>query len=236
MSTKKNSFAVLCILLVGLAALCPAGGSKKKNAEKPSALDQFIRDAAREAETRPAGMGSTYRDDGLLGDMARDMRARNINDVVTIVVSERASAISSGNSKTSRQSSVKASVTAAGGLTNVTSAWPNLAKADTNTSLDGQGATSRQTSITTSLSARVTHVLPNGDLVLEGSKEVEVNSERQLVTVRGVARWNDISPANTVRSDSLAQMEVRVNGKGIVGDSIRRPNILYRILLGVLPF
>jgi flagellar L-ring protein precursor FlgH len=39
-----------------------------------------------------------------------------------------------------------------------------------------------------------------------------------------------------IRSDRLAHLEVRIDGKGVVGDAIRRPNFLYRILLGLLPF
>jgi len=63
-----------------------------------------------------------------------------------------------------------------------------------------------------------------------------VNSENQLVTVRGVARAADITPDNLVRSDHLAQLDVRINGKGVVGDAVRRPFFLYRLLLGLLPF
>ena len=84
--------------------------------------------------------------------------------------------------------------------------------------------------------ARIAHVLPNGYLVLEGTKEVIVNSERQVVTLRGIARVMDLTSNNQIRSDRLANLEVRVQGKGIVGDAIRRPNIVYRILLGILPF
>ena len=82
----------------------------------------------------------------------------------------------------------------------------------------------------------MTHVLPNGYLVLEGTKDVMVNSERQIVTVRGVVRPVDLSPGNVIHSDQIAQLEIKVNGKGVVGDAIRRPFILYRILLGLLPF
>jgi flagellar L-ring protein precursor FlgH len=78
--------------------------------------------------------------------------------------------------------------------------------------------------------------MPNGNLVLEGAKDIVVNSERQLVTVRGVARLSDVTSTNQVRSDRLANLEVRVQGKGVVGDAIRRPNFLYRLLLGILPF
>jgi flagellar L-ring protein precursor FlgH len=80
----------------------------------------------------------------------------------------------------------------------------------------------------------VTHVLPNGYLVVEGTKEIQLNAERQLVVVRGVARPADLLN-NVIRSDRLAQLEVRVNGKGVVGDATKRPFILYRLLAGVLP-
>jgi flagellar L-ring protein precursor FlgH len=51
-----------------------------------------------------------------------------------------------------------------------------------------------------------------------------------------VIRPTDLDPTNSVASDRIAQMEILVNGKGVVGDSVRRPFILYRILLGLLPF
>jgi flagellar L-ring protein precursor FlgH len=226
--------------LLVAAAVCAvtalASERKKQPAAQASPLDRYVAEATQGSGAPSLTPGAIYRDDGLLSDMGRDMRARNVNDLVTIVVTERASAVTTGNSKTSRQSSAKASVNALGGLTRAAGPWANLADLGSQSALDGQGSTSRQTSISTSLSARVTHVLPNGYLVLEGTKEVEVNSEKQLVTVRGVARWNDITPANTIRSDALAQLEVRINGKGIVGDAIRRPNFLARLLLGILPF
>lgn len=103
-------------------------------------------------------------------------------------------------------------------------------------SLDGQAETTRENVLQTTISARVTHALPNGNLVVEGTKEIAVNSERQRVRVRGLLRWNDLSPSNRISSDRLAELEVKVDGKGVVNDAIRRPNFLYRLLLGVLPF
>jgi flagellar L-ring protein precursor FlgH len=54
--------------------------------------------------------------------------------------------------------------------------------------------------------------------------------------VRGVVRPADIDPTNSVPSTRLGDLEIRVNGKGVVGDAIKRPFILFRILLGLLPF
>ena len=112
----------------------------------------------------------------------------------------------------------------------------NLAGLSGDTQLSGQGTTSRVTTLNTTLTARVTHVLPNGGLVVEASKDIQINAERQTITVRGVVRPADIDPTNSVQSNRLGQLEVRVNGKGVVGDAIKRPFILYRLLLGLLPF
>ena len=103
-------------------------------------------------------------------------------------------------------------------------------------SLQGDGTTSRSTTLSATISARVTNVLPNGYLALEGIKRIVVNSENQTVTVRGVARAADIATDNTVPSSKLAQLDVRIDGKGVVNDAIRRPFFLYRLLLGLLPF
>ena len=102
--------------------------------------------------------------------------------------------------------------------------------------MKGEAETSRENNLTTTLSARVTHVLPNGVMVIEGTKQVMVNAEMQTVRVRGLVRHEDVSSINTVRSDRIADLEIAVNGRGVVGDAIRRPFILYRILLGILPF
>jgi flagellar L-ring protein precursor FlgH len=78
--------------------------------------------------------------------------------------------------------------------------------------------------------------MPNGNLVLEGKKWIGINSERQQIVLRGIIRPQDLAPDNSIPSDRVAQLELFVNGKGIVADSIKRPFILYRILLGLLPF
>ena len=112
----------------------------------------------------------------------------------------------------------------------------NLLNLTGSQALDGSGSTSRGSTISATLSARVTNVLPNGYLVLQGTKDVLVNSEHQMVTVRGVIRPADLSPGNIITSNQIAQMEIRIDGKGVVNDAIRRPFILWRLLLGLLPF
>ena len=159
-----------------------------------------------------------------------------MDDVLTIVVAEQASAVATGATQTKRVSSTANSVTALAGVKSATGALANLANSSGDTELNGQGTTSRTTTITTTLTARVVRVLPNGALVIEAARDLSINSERQTIAVRGVVRPADIDTTNSVQSTRVAQLEVRINGKGVVGDAIRRPNILYRLLLGLLPF
>jgi flagellar L-ring protein precursor FlgH len=227
----KRIIALACTV----AAL--AGAAKKPKQAELSPIDRYIQEAAaRGGSMAAASPGSAWSPASRLGDMAADLRASQVDDMVTILVVERASAVSKGTVKTSRQSDVNSSISALAGPVSAAGPWASLAKAATETKLNGEGTTSRETVLSTTLSARVTHALPNGYLVVEGNKDLQVNSERQFVTVRGMVRPADIGPGNLVRSDRLAELEVRVNGKGVVADAIRRPFFLYRILLGILPF
>jgi flagellar L-ring protein precursor FlgH len=217
------------IIICGIAisALLWGGGPKPKKEPAlppPSSLDKYIQEATRNgAAAKPETVGSLWNSQTPIADLARDVRARNVDDLVTISVIENVSAVASGDLKSARQSSLQASVTQLAGVKSPTGALANLAGASGNTSITGAGSTSRSAVVTTTLSARVTHVLPNGYLVVEGTKEIQLSSEKQVVTVRGVARPADLAN-NTVLSVNLAQLEVRVNGKGVVGDAIRRPN------------
>jgi flagellar L-ring protein precursor FlgH len=227
--------------LIAIALLLPAflPAKSKAKPEAASALDKYVADAAsRQSAAQQSGgsPGSLWTPSALLSDLARDLRASRVDDLVTILVTERADASSTGDTKSSRQSSAKSSIASLLGPRVAKGALSNLADVSTATSLQGQGATSRQTALTTTLSARVTTVLPNGYLVIEGHKDTLINSESQIIAIRGVIRTADLGPGNTISSDRLAQLELRINGKGVVGDAIRRPNIVYRILLGILPF
>jgi flagellar L-ring protein precursor FlgH len=226
--------AVLLAVLV--APLLPAK-KKTPTPPPPTPLDRYVNEAtARSAEAGATTPGAIWISGSRLADAARDVRASQVDDVLTVVVAEQASAVTSGTTKTARSSSTKNSISALAGVTKAAGPLASLAGLSGDTQLAGQGTTSRQTTLTTTLTARVTHVLPNGGLVVEATKDIQINAERQTITVRGVVRPADIDPTNSVQSNRLGQLEVRVNGKGVVGDAIKRPFILYRLLLGLLPF
>ena len=232
----------LSTLFAGLLAACllvaaPVYAEKKPKKEpEPSPLDRYLQEALKQQVVPVVpSPGSIWSPSSRMADLGSDVRATQVDDLVTVVVAEDASAVATGTTKTARTSAAKAQITALGGIKSPAGAAQNLLNLNSSQALDGQGTTTRGATINATLSARITHVLPNGYLVLEGTKDVMVNSEHQVVTVRGVIRPIDLTPGNVVRSNQIAQMEVKVNGKGVVNDAIHRPFILWRLIMGILP-
>lgn len=233
----KRTLAVLLVCLSCQAAP-PDSKKKEKKPPEPSMLDKYLKSAAAnpDDDSVTGGPGSIWSPSARLSDLARDVRANQVNDVVTILVTESINAAANGSSVTQRQSAASASITSLAGPKSPTGALANLLNQNGNQQLNGTGATTRVTTLNATLTARVVKVLPGGMLYIEGSKDLAVNSEQQAITVRGVIRTADITTTNMISSTQIADMEIKLNGKGVVGDAIRRPNALYRLLLGLLPF
>ncbi len=161
----------------------------------------------------------------------RDVRAHNVNDIVSIVVVENSTATNSANTATQKKGDVSATTP---GFLGIKTPSNPLA---INSALDfsGQGSTSRTGQLNASLTARVVQLLPNGDMVIEGTKQVTINKEHQHLTVRGTIRQYDISPTNVVLSTAIANMQVDFDGKGIISDA-NKPALLSKIFKYVLPF
>jgi flagellar L-ring protein precursor FlgH len=221
---------------IGMLAMLSAPLVLSGQKTKPTDLERYLErvQPAPPAMTAVAPPGGIYAAGARFGMLGVDLRASQVNDLVTVVVQERASAVSKGTLKSTRSSSVKSSI---GDLYGPASAALNrLAGLSTNTDLNGEGATTRETTLHTSVTARVVHVMPNGNMVIQANKEVTINAETQTIVLLGIVRPIDVDTSNVVFSDRIADMEVRVNGKGVVGSAIRRPFFLYRLLLGILPF
>lgn len=226
------------LILLSVAPITAFGKMKIKFSppKEPTPIDKLLALPDPQASEAPAAPGSLVGADLPLLDLASDFRARNAGDLVTIIVLDQASATSGGTTSSQRTTSATSSVSSLFGQQSATGIFNNLAKLAGDQQLKGQGTTSRQTTVATTVSTRVLRRLPNGDLIIEGSKLISINSESQTVSIRGIIRAVDLGPLNTVSSNQVEDMELRINGKGVVADAIRRPNILYRLFLGILPF
>jgi flagellar L-ring protein precursor FlgH len=143
---------------------------------------------------------------------------------------------STADSQTNRKGSTALSVPNFFGIENHTSVpMSKLVTANTDMQFKGDGTTKRSGSVSAFMAARVRDVLPNGNLVIEGIKEVKVNNERQMLRLFGVVRPRDIGPDNVVVSAAIANMMVQIDGRGILSDNLK-PGWLFHILTKVWPF
>ncbi|MDD4179129.1 MAG: flagellar basal body L-ring protein FlgH [Candidatus Margulisbacteria bacterium] len=92
----------------------------------------------------------------------------------------------------------------------------------------GDGSTTRGSNVTARIAAWVTDVLPSGNLMIKGVHKVNVNNEKQEITITGMIRAKDISGGNTIYSYQVANADLSISGKGVV-DEGSAPGFLSRI-------
>jgi flagellar L-ring protein precursor FlgH len=172
----------------------------------------------------------------------QDLRAFQVGDLVTINIVETSKASKSAATKTGRESSIDAGIdNLLGYETQLKKILPkdfdntSMFKASLSNSFDGSGSTDRVETMTAFMTARVMNVTTNGNLYIEGRRQVRVNNETQFIILSGLIRPTDISPNNTVLSSYIADAKIEYMGSGPVSDK-QRPGWLGRLVDVVWPF
>ncbi len=221
----------ICILI---AVSMLFGGCVVQKAEvKTTPFDQQL--------TRPKpdySTGSIWQASSV--SLTENAKARNKGDILTIVISEVASASKAAKTDTSRNSSINAGIPNFMGIqtTGALSGLGDLSKlinASAASTYAGAGSTSRQETLNATISAKVIEVLPNGNLQIEGRRNVKVNNEDQIIVVEGTVRPTDIDQTNSVNSIYIADAKINYAGKGIISDR-QSPGWLMNIVDKLWPF
>ncbi len=237
-TSNRRCVGAMCLLLAIVSGTVPASAASIRREKKTSQqfrLEYLARVGQSWAETSPVGTtGSLWTPEGILNNPATDYKAHTLHDVLTVLVSVQTTAAQSGSVNNARAFGMSSAITGVGGLTPATTN-PLLA-ANSSESLKGQGQTSSNTTFSTSLTGEIIAVFPNGNLVVEGHRQIELNNQHEDVTIRGVARPGDIAPNNVIASSSLSNLEIELKGKGIISDSTRPPNPVTRAILRLLGF
>jgi len=224
---------IASVLLMGWIVSACGPSTQVEVVEK--GLEDYLRLARSIESEKDDSSGSLWTERAGYSDVYRDVKAKSVSDIVTIEVLESTSAISEASTDTARSADFQAKFTNFAGLEKKVSELPNLFGIESGGKFSGEGSTTRRSVLSTTLTARVVEVFPNRNLLLEGTREMLVNGERQVVTLRGIVRPEDISADNVVLSSRIAEMQLEVAGKGVVSQA-QTPGVLYRILTGIWPF
>jgi flagellar L-ring protein FlgH len=218
---------IWALMLTGLLAGCantPGSFDPKSQIQNPPPPSSNLR--------RPTpNSGSLFVD---RGDFYADLRARQVGDIIVVEISENSKAKKKNDTKAERNSSLSAGV--ASFLGKVPTANPDgLLSATFDNKHDAKAEMTKEDTMTSSIGCTVIEVGSTGNLVLRGSREIQVNGETQYITLQGTVRPNDVTSTNTVQSNQLADARIAYTGRGVLSDK-QQPGWLSRLADSVWPF
>lgn len=184
--------------------------------------------SARDPGPTPAGAGSIWRT-GARAFFA-DQRASRVGDILTVLISIDDSAKTTNSSASSRDASASIGIPHLLGLeSSIGKILPksfdpaNAIGTNSKTSNAGAGSVTRQEQINLTIAAVVTAVLPNGNMVIQGTQEVRTNAELRQLTVAGIVRPEDISANNTINHTQIAEARIAYGGRGDISRVQKTP-------------
>ncbi|OIP46931.1 MAG: flagellar biosynthesis protein FlgH [Deltaproteobacteria bacterium CG_4_10_14_3_um_filter_60_8] len=239
MGRAGNILVVLGLLI--LLSGCLTTGPKAVTPEAAGGLPPryaMPEVGSREAVPRP---GAIYAAGNAL-DLYSDRRAHRVGDILLVNIVETSSGTKKATTKTQHDSSLTGGLSALFGVekwlsdnnSRFTPSATNLS-AGLKNDFSGSGETKDNSTVTATLSARVTEVTLEGNLMIRGYREVRLNNENQFIIVSGLVRPEDVSKDNSVLSSHIADARIEYSGTGIVSDQ-QQPGWLARGLSLIWPF
>lgn len=180
-----------------------------------------------------AASGSIYQA-GTSRTLFEDRRARYVGDTMTILITETTSASTKSNTNASRSTSITASVPTVSGLPGKSLQGLDLSASSAN-SLAGKGDAAANNVFTGSITVTVIEVLPNGNLLVSGEKQVSIGAGTEFIRLSGIVNPYFISTANTISSTNVADARIEYKESGVISEA-QVMGWLARFFMSVLPF
>jgi flagellar L-ring protein precursor FlgH len=204
--------------------LTPVGNPAPLATQQQQVLSAY---RVREEAPRPASANSIWR----VGARTffNDQRAAKVGDILTILITIDDSAQVQNDTSRERKTNNTVNMPNFFGLETLLShALPgltpsNLVNTAGDSALTGTGSINRAEKINLTVAAVVTKVMPNGNLVIQGSQEVKTNNELRELTVGGIVRPEDISSSNTINHTQIAEARISYGGKGDISRTQKAP-------------
>jgi flagellar L-ring protein precursor FlgH len=151
--------------------------------------------------------------------LVQDHRAREVGQLLTVLIYETASSTTSAESGSDKNLDVSVNAGYDDELHDATLGIGNKSS--------GGGTINRTGRLMASVSVTIESILDNGELLVKGEQSIEFNNENQFIHLQGRVRPEDISADNTVISTRLADAKIRYVGEGLLGRS-QEPGFLTR--------
>ncbi|MGM0452566.1 MAG: flagellar basal body L-ring protein FlgH [Thermodesulfobacteriota bacterium] len=230
--------ARIIVVLIMTVALAGCAGGKKKDlsesaASPPFSDEAYESDNGRKDDSGSHKSGSLWQQER--GSLFTANKATAAGDIVTVAIYEQASAEKEAETATDRSSNASLGISKLFGLEkSLVDKNPNLdptslLSSSSENNFQGSGSTSREESLSATLTTRVVKVMQNGNLGIEGSKTVTVNNEDQVIRLSGVVRQSDIMANNVVDSKYILDAKIEYSGKGVISEK-QRPGWLARLI------
>jgi flagellar L-ring protein precursor FlgH len=212
---RVSPAAVLLVVGSGVAGCTPQPTSPAKMLAD---LGQLPGD---QASLVPVTNGAIYQGNvqGASLELFRDHRVWQVGDIVTVQISQAATATKNVSQNIGRNESVNSTVNNLFGLPNsfghsskTTQFNPNISYTSANT-LQGSGATAQSDTFMTTVSTMVQRIRPNGDLVIAGNDQLQLVGGKEYIRIAGVVRPEDLS-GNIVQSTQMAEAHIEFSGDG----------------------
>jgi flagellar L-ring protein precursor FlgH len=181
----------------------------------------------------PGGNGAIYQANSGR-PLFEDRRARYVGDTITVNITESTSASAQSNNKLDKAGTSKASVSALSGLPGKSLLGLNL-DAGSATTFSGKGEAANKNAFSGSITVTVIDVMPNGNLLVSGEKQLAIGHEQEFVRISGIINPSFVTAFNTVPSSQIADARIEYKSAGQISES-QIMGWLARFFLNVMPF
>jgi flagellar L-ring protein precursor FlgH len=237
------AWVIIAVMTMGAAGCAGGLAGIDKPVQSNLPLNKAIDLSAQQKPpaVQPPADGSLWRENSPMLSMFTDRKARTVGDIITIKIVESSDATNKATTSTDRASSLSASIDA---FFNAEKRYPSdqpffnpfsKLAGGLNSQFKGEGTTQRSGDLNASITALVTKVLPNGNLVVTGSREVLINNDNQIIELTGIVRPRDVSPDNEVLSTYVADARISYSGTGVI-DQRQKPGWLTNLVMKIWPF
>lgn len=199
----------------------------------PTAIHQPMSARPEPRHYAPQNNGAIYQP-AAVRPLFEDRRARFVGDTITINIIEKNQAAKKSSSAAERSQKLEASVPILAGVLGKGAQGLEVSASDAS-KFSGKGDSAANNDFTGTLTATVIEVLPNGNLLVSGEKQVAINQGQEFIRFSGVVNPNHITAANAVQSTQVADARMEYRGSGYI-DEAQVMGWLARFFLTVLPF